>query len=438
MRQIDVNTDCRYNNYVDAWAIGVTLLELLWMRHPVPFAFSLMVVGIAGALYILTTILPGLTIIHQVLRDDTCFIFAHSGKLGLNDFWRLPEFAFACPYKSPQSSWMFGLFSLWSRRSPAKWIVYLCAKMFHRSWKPDWLSISDWYLTYGKRIQPLSSWVVLDSEIIQRFSRIRGRTNFYHWLGFQWLVQETRDNPSLVRHVKNILGKSPQYLAMWTASDKWELDMELATKFFAFLPYDHRCPRGYLALTSRILAFRNFMVTSDEEGAMDVGETGVSASAYTTSRGGASRRAVTISSATGVNVTSVMGEIKEIWARISELEGDMKSRFAWAFFRPDDLLIGEDKPWKEVLDFYLNRWADLDSLCRYLVVVRLARLLKSTVEPPGPINLGSMVLGSSYGRDFVHRIDRKLGPLFHSDIHHHELLHGPTGWMEALDLFDQQ
>ncbi|KAF9254104.1 hypothetical protein L218DRAFT_1055475, partial [Marasmius fiardii PR-910] len=36
------------------------LLELLWNQHPIPFAFSLSVVGIAVVFYLITAILPGL------------------------------------------------------------------------------------------------------------------------------------------------------------------------------------------------------------------------------------------------------------------------------------------------------------------------------------------------------------------------------------------
>ncbi|KAF9255212.1 hypothetical protein L218DRAFT_950941 [Marasmius fiardii PR-910] len=76
-------------------------LELLFVRHPIPFAFSLAVVGLAGVFYIMTTILPSVSIIHQALRVHPYFSTATNPSFDTLDLPRLPEVAYICPYKSP-------------------------------------------------------------------------------------------------------------------------------------------------------------------------------------------------------------------------------------------------------------------------------------------------------------------------------------------------
>ncbi|KAF9257542.1 hypothetical protein L218DRAFT_829186, partial [Marasmius fiardii PR-910] len=198
-------------------------LELLWMTHPVPFGFALAVVGIAGIFYLLTTVLPGLSIIHHALQDHPSLNNLLAPRFHTTEFWTLPEASFVCPYKSPQSWLMFKFIS-----SVCDWIpglhcvVYLGIRTFNRNWKAEWTNIHIYQLTFSTSILNLSGWASLDLNVIQRFSTIKGRPNLYHWLGFRWLVQETRDNPSMIPHLKNVLGELPQHLAMCTDFEKWE------------------------------------------------------------------------------------------------------------------------------------------------------------------------------------------------------------------------
>ncbi|KAF9255380.1 hypothetical protein L218DRAFT_1008629 [Marasmius fiardii PR-910] len=381
------------------------LLELLYTRHHLPFAFSLVVVGFAGVFYILTTMLPGLSIIYQVLRDHPSVTYGQD--LSAHRLWRLPEFALVCPYKSPQSWWMFKLISWICHLPPCKWLVYLFTTTFYRNWTVDKPCTYTPDEIVTKAVLPLSNWALLDLSFIQRFSRIEGGPDLYHWLGFQWLLQETKDNPSMVPHLKNVLGKSPQqHLAMCTSFDKWELNVESASKFSDFVLYNYEWPERDFALTSRILGFRKFVVTCGDEGIGDMD--------------GFKARVADMS--------------EEIWMSICELENPPRWLFIWAFFRPDELLIGKNQPWKEeLLEFYKRHWPELEGLDRYLLVVRLARAVKSVISSPA---FGSTVLGSRYGGEFLRLVNGAIETddgmkMWASNV-------GDTDWEETFKCFEQQ
>uniref|UniRef100_A0A0W0EZT5 DUF6535 domain-containing protein n=1 Tax=Moniliophthora roreri TaxID=221103 RepID=A0A0W0EZT5_MONRR len=68
----------------------VGILDLLWDRHPIPFAFCLFAIVLSAGLYFVTTFLPTLA---YVLWNRT------AGS-------RIRSYYFICPYKSPQA-WAF-------------------------------------------------------------------------------------------------------------------------------------------------------------------------------------------------------------------------------------------------------------------------------------------------------------------------------------------
>ncbi|KAF9255662.1 hypothetical protein L218DRAFT_883589, partial [Marasmius fiardii PR-910] len=83
------------------------LLELLWNQHPIPFAFSLSVVGVAVVFYLITATLPGLDIIWQALESPPIFSLHHH--MHKEGFPHLPNISLICPYRSPQSWLAFQL-----------------------------------------------------------------------------------------------------------------------------------------------------------------------------------------------------------------------------------------------------------------------------------------------------------------------------------------
>ncbi|KAF9257528.1 hypothetical protein L218DRAFT_831732, partial [Marasmius fiardii PR-910] len=169
------------------------LLELLWTRHHIPFFTSLAIVGIAGTFYIITTILPGLSIIWQILRIDPS-LTGDRPQLYPSHISHLLPLHLICPYKSPQSWLIFRLFS-----TIFHGFNRLLCSFFVKSYE-HWKHTS-------RPIQGSdpSSWSAVDLDVIQRFSRIAYCPDLYQLKGFRWLVEETQDIPSMIPHLKNVL-----------------------------------------------------------------------------------------------------------------------------------------------------------------------------------------------------------------------------------------
>ncbi|KAF9257279.1 hypothetical protein L218DRAFT_843190, partial [Marasmius fiardii PR-910] len=187
------------------------LLELLWTKHHVPFAIVLSVVGLAVLVYGITTLLPGITVIYRVLQ-----IFPKLGyhpELGPHQIDRLPSIDLICPYKSPQSWLTFHFLSFICSLPGCKWFLFPLLAKFNRFWLLD--------STFAKNILSLSSWSLLDLNVIQCFSTIGNCPDLYELKGFQWLVQETRDIPSMIPHLKNVLAELPTHLVMPTVFNYW-------------------------------------------------------------------------------------------------------------------------------------------------------------------------------------------------------------------------
>ncbi|KAF9257467.1 hypothetical protein L218DRAFT_831797, partial [Marasmius fiardii PR-910] len=196
------------------------LLELLWMWHPIPFGVALVIVGLALSFYIMTTILPGLSIIRQVLRIHPSFARGNPVFYPFR-ISHLPSIDFICPYKSPQSWLIFRFLSVIFRLPGFKRLLRSFITKFNRySYWKDYPSTLDDSIT--KNILKLSNWLSLDLNVIQRFSRIEGCPDLYEYKGFRWLVQETRDIPSMIPHLKNVLAELPGHLIMPTVFDQWD------------------------------------------------------------------------------------------------------------------------------------------------------------------------------------------------------------------------
>ncbi|KAF9259634.1 hypothetical protein L218DRAFT_839046, partial [Marasmius fiardii PR-910] len=163
------------------------LLELLWTRHFVPFTIAGVIAGLALLFYLATTILPAISVIREIHQTHPTKIRYLSG---LN---------LICPYKAPQSWLVFRLFSA----------VYEGTIRAFRLGHTDILGLADW--------------PSLDLNIIQRFSNIERCPDLYQLKGYRWLVQETRNMPSMRPYLKRVLEELPLHLVMPTVFDWWHL-----------------------------------------------------------------------------------------------------------------------------------------------------------------------------------------------------------------------
>ncbi|KAG7098082.1 hypothetical protein E1B28_000056 [Marasmius oreades] len=195
------------------------VLELLWSRHSIPFSFALFIVGAAVLFYFITTILPGISIIQQVLHIHPEFAQDKSW-LWPRDMDHLPLVNFICPYKSPQSWLIFQLFSAIYHIPFFKQSLFSLLGWFHQ-YRSTAEGFEKFDGTITRNVLKLSSWGSLDMNVVERFSRIRDCPDFYELMGFQWLVQETYDIPSMLPHLKNVLEKLPKDLVMHTIFDSW-------------------------------------------------------------------------------------------------------------------------------------------------------------------------------------------------------------------------
>uniref|UniRef100_A0A0W0FY79 DUF6535 domain-containing protein n=1 Tax=Moniliophthora roreri TaxID=221103 RepID=A0A0W0FY79_MONRR len=169
----------------------VGILDLLWARHPIPFAFCLVSVVLSTGLYFVTTFLPVLALFLRLRRST----------LHYSSF--TPSYHFICPYKSPQA-----------------WAVYrLLFNALHALNKiPSIKSYIDRLpVTLRNHIRnPASDWSSFDLRVIRESGiRLDSFTlNIYELRAFQWAFTTFQDSPSMVPHLQNVLGTIPPSVAM--------------------------------------------------------------------------------------------------------------------------------------------------------------------------------------------------------------------------------
>ncbi|KAF9256443.1 hypothetical protein L218DRAFT_881702, partial [Marasmius fiardii PR-910] len=194
------------------------LLELLWNQHPVPFAISLALVGLAVAFYLATTLLPGLTVIQNALESPPIFVLGqYMYEEGLP---HLQKISLICPYRSPQSWLAFQLLSSLFHFPGCKHLLYTFLVKFKWHWRNS--KPYDVDITLLRDIHSVSNWPSLNLNIIQQFSRIENCPDLYRLKGLRWLVQQTRDSPSMIPHLQNVLAELPLHLVMPTVFDMWD------------------------------------------------------------------------------------------------------------------------------------------------------------------------------------------------------------------------
>ncbi|KAG7100286.1 hypothetical protein E1B28_002059 [Marasmius oreades] len=342
------------------------LLELLWNRHPVPFALAFTIIGLAALFYLTTTILPGFTIVRQALCVHPDFIMA--GFLLPRRISYLPAIHLICPYKSPQSWLMFRLFSAVFHIPGCKRLLYSAMVLFNASWKKD----SEHLLTFTvtKNILNISNWSSLDLNIIRRFARLPHCPDLYVLKGFRWLVQETRDIPSMKPHVNNALAEVPKHLVMPAVFEWWhtlpsfnDFVQPSDENLFGDPVSTHRS-----ALTCQILCFRHMLVIEEDGWSVQIAE--------------------------------------DLWQRI--LKQPNNSPFMRALLHPEDVLMRQTTAWRvELLKFYAQHWDELDIESQGKLVRPLAKAIIVFLDSSDH-NVESTLATSTHGLEFFTSLNNKL------------------------------
>ncbi|KAJ8083508.1 hypothetical protein PM082_009382 [Marasmius tenuissimus] len=194
------------------------VLELLWARHPVPFALALMVIGAASLFYLGTTIAPGVDIIRQALQITPELRGGRIGQYTYSaiDFAsKLPPTELVCPYKSPQAWAAFKILRSISFLPGFLRALYMIRR---QEWKSCLYRKERWAFTGA--MSSFMNWSSVDLEAIQR-SNVDLAPPFHELNAFRWLVAELRDTPIMLPHLQNILGTLPIHLVMPAVLDRW-------------------------------------------------------------------------------------------------------------------------------------------------------------------------------------------------------------------------
>ncbi|KAG7086971.1 hypothetical protein E1B28_002887 [Marasmius oreades] len=358
------------------------ILDLLWTRHTVPFAIALVVVGLATLFYLMTTILPGLSMIRQVLQIQPYSAFGFP--LDPQKMYSLPAVDLICPYKSPQSWLAFRLLSAIFRLGRHKGFLYSFILKFNPSWRcygPDPQTVFN--TVVSKNILDVAAWPSFDLNLIQRFSSIERCPDLYGLKGLRWLVQETRDTPSMIPHLKNVLARTPLHLIMPTVFDCWDspvvFDFESAfesprTRIIEDL-FDDRWSEHDLALTCQIVAFRHLLTTSGHD-SLESGRLETAA--------------------------------ERLWHRI--LGERVNGRFAYALFCPEESLLAPSKASGHInaLNFYTRHWDQVDIPTQVRLVERLSTSILPSLKRLSEHDIGATVLSSRHALKFLTLVNDKI------------------------------
>ncbi|KAK1215905.1 hypothetical protein PQX77_021472 [Marasmius sp. AFHP31] len=194
------------------------VLELLWARHPIPFALALIVIGAAGLFYLGTTIAPGVDIIRQALQITPELRGGRIGQYTYSaiDFAsKLPPTELVCPYKSPQAWAVFKILRYITFLPGFLRALYIIRRL---GWKSRLYRKERWAFTGA--MSSFLNWSSVDLEAIQR-SNIDLAPPFHELNAFRWLIAELRDTPIMLPHLQNILETLPIHLVMPAVLDRW-------------------------------------------------------------------------------------------------------------------------------------------------------------------------------------------------------------------------
>ncbi|KAG7094452.1 hypothetical protein E1B28_008048 [Marasmius oreades] len=369
------------------------LLELLYIRNQILFAFTFTVIGIAVVFYLTTTLLPGIDILRQVFETHPYFA-TENPVFEPDDILRLPKIEFICPYRSPQSGFLFHLFAAVYRIPGCKRLLYSFITTFNREWKKSTASVGNLDYLLTKNIAGISNWSSVDMNTVERFSSIPKCPDLYQLKGFRWLAQGARDISAMKPHVKNVLGEVHPHLVMPAVFDRWESPygkpMWSATDVEGVLELGHR--RGDngmfndqatgkdLGLASRILCFRYLLATYDDYRVVDSGSD---------------------------DLARVAGEL---WDQIRKHpRGD--SRVITTLVCPGEFLMAPARDWRgKGLEFYKKQWDKMDLKSQVKLVENTSKSMNSFLKSSkrSEDEVGGTLLASTYGLDFFIFLNDKV------------------------------
>ncbi|KAG7100078.1 hypothetical protein E1B28_001861 [Marasmius oreades] len=392
------------------------LLELLWTQHLIPFAFALGIVGLAVSFYLVTTILPGLSVIQQVLQLHP-FIPYHRNVFP-DMIFSLPPIHFICPYKSPQSWFIFRLCFAVCRLPGCRQLLYSFAKF--RPSKDGNIAVSHLDFMINKNITNLFNWQSHDLNVIQRFSRLRYCPDLYELKGLRWFFRETRDMPSAIPHLRNVLRQLPPHIVMPSIFDEWflpvgkpkwtvsDIDTALEDDRDGDLDlfdlgdsvgddddlalFGDRSSAQSLALVSQVLSFHHYLaVYEDAWGPYDQEGDHLAKGA------------------------------RDLWdqiltARVLPGREGGNNLFYRPSFHLEAFLVrlllvpSNSKRWRgKVMDYFTQQWDSLDDSSQVQLIGRLTMSIISFLESPDSgHDVGSTLLMSRYGCEFFTYVNDKL------------------------------
>ncbi|KAI3605704.1 hypothetical protein WG66_012034 [Moniliophthora roreri] len=209
---------------------SVGVLDLLWDRHPVPFAVCFIAISFSAGLYFFTALLPTL----MVPKNQT-------GDIYTGRFDRL-SYQFIYPYKSPQA-----------------WLVYRFSRaLLHPLLK---IRVIDNFLReraqrFRDHIKsPAPDWSFFDLWVVRQFDQKTRYPFFslkvYELRAFEWAATRFRDSPSMIPHLKNVLETIPPSVAVSAVLGRWVMTMWWAVSMEVEYALGDPDPNPWLSPTIR-------------------------------------------------------------------------------------------------------------------------------------------------------------------------------------------
>ncbi|KAL0070037.1 hypothetical protein AAF712_002934 [Marasmius tenuissimus] len=199
------------------------LLELLRVRHPIPFAIASAIVASAVLLYLGTTIIPSVDVIRQAFQVSPDLRRMHTDHVSYSPvrfIAALPPMEHMCPYKSPQA-WVVlqGFKSISRLPGFIRTLYYLHGAKFIPSHWSNHGRGSKW--AFNEIMSSLSDWDSVDLEILRRVKIDGSLPQLYDLYALRWLVAGLRDNPIMVPHLLKILEPMDPHVVMAGVLDQW-------------------------------------------------------------------------------------------------------------------------------------------------------------------------------------------------------------------------
>ncbi|KAJ8074954.1 hypothetical protein PM082_019281 [Marasmius tenuissimus] len=189
------------------------LMELLWLRNAVVFAFAVAVAGTGFYLYVATTLLPTILAVRQVLPlrggYDT-----HDLKNLLD---HLPTIESLCPFKSVQSWAVFSATRSFLAIPAMSRLLYMAS---------NWYSFGRFRMTLKQQLLKMTDWPAFDLDILRKFEKIHPELRVYESIGLEWLLKTFRGTPSMASPLSHAIRSAwgpYAVVATNTAFNQWGL-----------------------------------------------------------------------------------------------------------------------------------------------------------------------------------------------------------------------